>query len=301
MGGIIQQLAEKKMLVVTGKGGSGKSILSLALAHRLSALGKRVWLVEIGRKRDKAFTRLPELVGKKSLEHSPTEVKLPESETPISVSVLDPTQSLSEYVDLKLPTAGLAGMLLNNKVTASFLEVVPGLPDMVSLGKLWHAVTHPSKKFAPDLIILDAPASGHAVSLLKAPLNFQRITKAGPIYRDASEMASFFSNEKFTQVILTSIPEEMSLQETKEFQRLISKDFPAPKVIVMKCFPELPDLTKEEKDSLVWKAYDYSFHRWKREQEAIEVLPKSARNIVPFFFPDPKAPPLFQRVSEALT
>jgi anion-transporting ArsA/GET3 family ATPase len=133
-------LANRRLLVVTGKGGAGKSLLSLAIAHRLSTLGKKVWLVELGRKRDKEFTRLPELVGRAKLGHAPTEVTLPGTKQKISVSVLDPTQSLSEYVDLKFPTAGLASVLLNNKVTASFLEVVPGLPDLVSLGKLWHSL-----------------------------------------------------------------------------------------------------------------------------------------------------------------
>src|SRR5690606_14218717 len=100
-------------IVVTGKGGSGKSHLALALAHRLSAQGKKVWLVEMGRRRDQAFTRLPELLGLKKATHAPQEIQLPGSKNRILLSVLDPAQSLAEYVDLKLPTAGFAGLLLN--------------------------------------------------------------------------------------------------------------------------------------------------------------------------------------------
>lgn len=292
-------LAQKKLVVVTGKGGSGKSLVSLALAHRFSKEGKRVWLVETGRRRDQAFTRLPELVGKKKLEHSPTAIQLEGTTQRIQVSVLDPTQSLVEYIGLKLPAGGLAGMLLNNKVTASFLEVVPGLPDMVSLGKLWYAVTKPDPKDGPDVIVLDAPASGHAVSLLKSPSNFRRITRAGPIFRDASIMENFLANPEKTAIVLTTLPEEMSIQETIELRALLEKDFSKPHVIVNKCFPELPAL-EEEKETLPYRTYAYAAKRAEREQAALKSLRAGPRTELPFFFPDPKAPPLYLRISEAL-
>lgn len=294
----IGALAQKKLVVVTGKGGSGKSLLSVALAQRLAAEGLRVWLVETGRRRDHAFSRLPSLVGKKILEHSPTEVLLPGTKQKIFVSVLDPTRSLSEYVDLKLPTGGLAGMLLNNKVTGSFLEVVPGLPDLVSLGKLWYSLTKPDKKIGPDIVVLDAPASGHAVSLLKSPSNFRRITRAGPIFRDASQMEAFLANPDQTAIILTSLPEEMSIQETIELRAMLSKDFPKPLVYVNKCFPELAE--EELKETLPYRTYDYAQKRASREQEAVRELKGGERKEIPFFFPEPKAKPLYLRISEVL-
>jgi arsenite/tail-anchored protein-transporting ATPase len=295
----IGALAQKKLVVVTGKGGSGKSLVALALAHRFSKEGKRVWLVETGRRRDQAFTRLPELVGKKKLEHKPTSVQLEGTTRGIQVSVLDPTKSLVEYISLKLPAGGLAGVLLNNKVTASFLEVVPGLPDMVSLGKLWFAVTKPDPLDGPDVIVLDAPASGHAVSLLKSPSNFRRITRAGPIFRDASIMEAFLGNPAETAIVLTTLPEEMSIQETIELRSLLEKEFPKPHVIVNKCFPELARL-EEAKDTLPYRTYAYAQKRAEREQEAVRSLKSGPRTEVPFFFPDPAAPPLYLRISEAL-
>jgi len=288
-------LAERKLLVVTGKGGAGKSLLSLAIAHRLSTLGKKVWLVELGRKRDKEFTRLPELVGRSKLGHAPTEVVLPGTKQKISVSVLDPTQSLTEYVDLMLPTAGMASLLLNNKVTASFLEVVPGLPDLVLLGKLWHSLTR--VKNGPDIVVLDSPATGHAVSLLNAPMNFKKITRMGPVYRDSSLMAEFLSDPERTAIVLASLPEEMSIQETIELRRILSRDFPRPLVYVNKCFPLLPKM-KAENSNIAWAAYEYAYRRGKREREAAESL--NGAQHLPFFFPEPGASPLFLRISECL-
>ena len=288
-------LASKKLLVVTGKGGAGKSMLALAMAHRLSSQGKRVWLVELGRKRDREFTRLPELLGRAKIGHKPTEVTLPGTKLKIQVSVLDPAESLGEYADMKLPTGGLASVLLNNKVTASFLEVVPGLPDLVHLGKLWHSLTQ--AKDGPDIVVLDAPATGHAVSLLNAPMNFKRITKVGPVYRDSSLMAEFLADPAQTGIVLAALPEEMSVQETLELQKLLSRDFPRPRIYVNKVFPELPKL-KAESDNLPWTAYSYSYKRGKREREAAECLEGAVK--LPFLFPEPGAPPLFLRLSECL-
>lgn len=295
MAGEFSILASKRLLVVTGKGGAGKSLLSLAMAHRLSSQGKRVWLVELGRKRDKEFTRLPELVGRAKLGHKPTEVTLPGTKQKILVSVLDPAESLGEYVDLKLPTGGLASMLLNNKVTASFLEVVPGLPDLVHLGKLWHSLTQQSG--GPDVVVLDAPATGHAVSLLNAPMNFKRITRVGPVYRDASAMTEFLADPAQTGIVLAALPEEMSVRETHDLQKLLSRDFPRPRVYVNKVFPELPKL-KAESDNVVWKAYGYCYARAKRERDAAGCLEGAVS--LPFLFPEPGLPPLFLRLSECL-
>ncbi len=294
----LSSIASRKLLVVTGKGGAGKSVLSLALAHRLAALGKRVWLVELGRKRDREFTRLPELVGHAKIGHKPVEVTLPGTKQTIKVSVLDPTLSLAEYVDLKLPTGGLAGILLNNRVTSSFLEVVPGLPDLVQLGKLWYSLTKPEEN-GPEIVIIDAPATGHAVSLLMAPANFRKITRMGPIYRDANLMAEFLGDPQQTGIVLTSLPEEMSVKETLELRKLLAKDFPPPLLYVNKCFPVLPPPPANHPSSLPWKAYQYSYNRALREQECASEL-KNAKQL-PFCFPEPGALPLFLRLSELLT
>lgn len=293
----VSEILGKKLVVVTGKGGSGKSLIALSLAHRLSKEGKKVWLVEMGRKRDQAFTRLPGLVGVKAAGHKPTEIELPESGEKVLLSVLDPAESLAEYVNLKLPTAGLAGLLLNNRVTASFLEVVPGLPDLVTLGKLWHALTHPKAKEKVDIVVLDAPASGHAVALLRAPRNFRRITKVGPIFRDAGAMVDFLTDPEKTALVLTTLPEEMSLKETEEL-KIHLKEFPSPFVFVNRQFPALQKV--EYKENLPHRAYEYSRARAQREKAAVAAMPDAPALSIPYFFPDPAAPPVYLRISNAL-
>ncbi|MCO5143068.1 MAG: arsenical pump-driving ATPase GET3 [Oligoflexia bacterium] len=289
---------KQPFIIISGKGGSGKSTISLALAHRLAAQGKKIWLVEIGRKRDKAYSRLTTTLRRRQIHHEPTTVNLPQTNLSIDASILDPTQSLSEYVDLKLPTGGLAGVLLNNKITASFLEVVPGLPDLVSLGKLWHMVTKNPKIY--DHIILDAPASGHAISLLRSPENFERITKMGPIYKDAKQMRETLSDQSISLLILCTLAEEMALQESSETEVHLKKLFPRPLHIANKVFPKIEDPLPKEEDFFS-NALKYSIKRADREHDALEKTKLKIAKELPFLFPDPEADPLYLRLSEHLS
>jgi anion-transporting ArsA/GET3 family ATPase len=196
---------------------------------------------------------------------------------------------------LKLPTGGLAGILLNNRVTSTFLEVVPGLPDLVQIGKLWYALTQ--EENGPNEIVLDAPATGHALPLLHAPENFRRITRMGPIYKDASQMVDFLADKEKTSIVLAALPEEMALKETLELQKDLGKKFPKPVIYVNKCFPVLP-AQRESGDSLIYSAYRYAKARGDREREAANSI-KGAK-VLPFLFPNPKALPLYLRLSELL-
>ncbi len=295
----LRALESCRLLVLTGKGGSGKSILAAALALLYAKQGKKVWLVEIGRKRDKNFSRLPEILSVDALQHTPTKISC--GGASFEASILDPTQSLAEYLDMKLPTGGLAGILLNNRVTASFLEIVPGLPEMVSLGKIWHALVE--KKDGPDIVILDGPASGHCVSLLHSPENFEKLTSQGPLHRDAFKMKEFLESRKEVAVLLTSLPEEMSLEESVEHHQILHK-LSLPLLFVNKIFPKLGKLKEKSKDKVLQAAYDYSSERASREETAIEEFANENKKWpileIPFFFPDETAPPLVERVAAHL-
>ncbi len=285
MSKLLRDLANRRLVLVTGKGGAGKSSVSVALAHHFRSLGKRVWLVEIGQRDERSFSRLPELLGVDALQHNPTETH------GFQTSLLDPTRCLGEYVDMKLPTAGLASVLLNNRVTSSLLEVVPGLPELVTLGKIWYAITQ--KKDPPDITIIDAPASGHAVTLLHAPDNFARLTRAGPLWRDAVAMKEFLSDSNQTAVLFTALPEEMALSEAADHQKLLGKQFALPFVVVNKVFPEPP---KGKSTGPLEVARAYTENRHQREHGAISTFTEQQSDWlvveIPFFFPDPSPLPL---------
>jgi anion-transporting ArsA/GET3 family ATPase len=276
---ILEQLSNKELLLVTGKGGAGKSAIASALALTHARLGKKVLLVELGHRDSGQFSRLYEMLGVKSLSNKAQEV-----EKNLWAAQLAPQAALAEYINLKLPTGGLAGRLLNNSVTGSFLEVVPGLTEIVSMGKLWYSCT---QKQEYDQVIIDGPASGHSHTILKAPGNFARLTKRGPLFRDASAMDAWYKNDEKTGIVFASIPETMSLEESSEYSASVRKEFHAPFLVVNKIFPA-PEKASKIVDPVLKSAYEYSVRRHAREAEDLESIQKkhfSAIIEVPFFFP----------------
>jgi len=299
---ILDELSRKKLLVVTGKGGTGKSALSVALAFYFAKKGKKVWLVEFGRKHDSNFSRLHELLDSAPLHHKITKI-MEEKNGALWASRIDPTESLAEYVGLKIPGGNLASLLLKNRVTASFLEIVPGLLELVCLGKLWFHLTNKKANPAPDLIILDGPASGHAVTLLHAPSNFSRLTKQGPIYSDAEKMQKFLHNPENTSILFTSLPEEMSLEETREHRELL-KEFSQPLLFINKNFPRIKNIKiPANTPEILTDSYHYSQQRAERENSAIKNFQKETHNWpivnIPFFFPDSDKIPLAKKILES--
>src|SRR3989338_6096489 len=127
----VAELEPKRFLLVTGKGGTGKSVVAAALAMHLARRGRRVLLAEMGRPRDRVFMRLNELIGVKSLAHEPLTLKNPiDAKSTFVAARLLPSEALVEYVGLKLKSRKPAGLVVGNRVPATFLDTVPGLADV---------------------------------------------------------------------------------------------------------------------------------------------------------------------------
>lgn len=291
MRALLNKLGDRRLLLVTGKGGTGKSLTATALARHFAESGKKVWLVELGRRRDQEFSRLHELLGVPRLSHKLTKISLSnKAKGQLHAARLDPTESLAEYIALKIPGGALAGLLLKNKVTSSLLEVVPGLVEIVTLGKLWYALTQ--AKNSPDLVVIDGSSSGHAVTLLESPKNFTRLTKRGPLYRDASAMQAFLEDPVATGVVFVTLPEETPLQEAEEFIKLINQESDVPLLLVNKCMPS-DQLAKTAKiPDWARAAIDYRRRRREHEQSALAAhekplekkFPNCSVETLPLFF-----------------
>ncbi|NUM88704.1 MAG: hypothetical protein HUU37_05835, partial [Bdellovibrionales bacterium] len=186
---------------------------------------------------------------------------------------------------------GLASVLLNNRVTASLLEVVPGLPELVTLGKIWYVATNAYAEPRPDVILIDAPASGHAVTLLHSPANFARLTRAGPLYRDALAMQELLDDPDKSAIVFTAIPEEMALSEARDHLALFGRARPV--LAVNKIFPRAPT---EKGTGKYEMARLYTECRHRREEEALRGLGPFLR--IPFFFPEPGTPSIPLRMAE---
>jgi arsenite-transporting ATPase len=276
----LNNLSNRRLLLVTGKGGTGKSLTATALARHYAEAGKHVWLVELGRRRDQEFSRLHELLEVPRLNNSLLEIPLSHKASgQLFAARLDPADSLAEYIALKIPGGILAGLLLKNKVTGSLLEIVPGLVEIVTLGKLWYALTQ--AKQGPDLVIIDGSSSGHAVTLLQSAKNFARLTKQGPLFQDATAMQSFLNDQKQCGVVFVSLPETTPLKEAQDFIKLINQDSKVALLLINKCMPD-DGLTKSSAiPAWAQKAIEYRQRRRQHEQTALNEYNKTHQTNFP--------------------
>lgn len=226
-------LVDSQLVIVTGKGGTGKSTVAAALALYAAENGRSTLVIELGSSDRDESLRLHECFGTKPFLHEPRKLR---GHANLYGARYSPYACLVEYIGLKLRSPRLAKILLENKVTRAFLEAVPGLPSLVMLGKIWFELKAKAERRF-DIIILDAPASGHAIGLLRAPNMFAKLTGMGPIFEDGRAMADFLSSEKSTKIAYVSLPEEVPLAEAQDFFVLAGQEFSAPKLILNRLYP----------------------------------------------------------------
>lgn len=161
-----------------GKGGVGRSAISAATALLAARRGRNVLICEVN-----ARTKMAELLGA-SREHD--ESKITELLPRIHAVNLNPTDSMKEYVTNILKMETLYNVVFDNRVMRYFLRAVPGLQELVMLGKVWHHTLETDADGSPrfDTVILDAPATGHGVALLRIPQVVLETVPDGPMKRE---------------------------------------------------------------------------------------------------------------------
>jgi anion-transporting ArsA/GET3 family ATPase len=132
--------------------------------------------------------------------------------------------AIQEYVLLQLHFQRLYRMVFQNRVMRPFLDAVPGLHDLVQLGKVWFAereteAGHPRW----DLVVVDAPATGHGLTMLGAPRAMMELTVAGPFHDNAQQIAAVIEDPSRTALVLVAIPEEMPIRETLDMHERLGR------------------------------------------------------------------------------
>lgn len=285
-----------KFFVVTGKGGTGKSLLATAIARQLAQEGRKTLLAEIATSDKQHFSRLHELLDCDPLVHKAQEI-----DDNLFAAQYHPMQALEEYVAIKIPGGKIAAKVLHNFAIKVFLQSIPGLFDLVSLGKIWYQLVRSSEY---DAVVLDSHASGHALNMLRVPENFEKITKIGPLYQDAKNVRTFLENPQETAVFYLSIPEEMALSEANDYAKKLGKYY-VPVHFVNRCFPP-PETLAENASAEEEKAYRYFANRNQREAKVLQSFLVDQKNKphewhteqLPFFFP--KKIPLVRRMQRKI-
>ena len=142
------------------------------------------------------------------------EVEVAENLWAISI---DPDESLREYLLLQLRVRAMRDMLVRSRIFNYLAAATPGLKELVTIGKVWELAQTDrkvKKGRAYDLVIVDAPATGHGIGFLQTPRTFASIARVGPMHNQAKELDRFVTDHSVTGVALVSIPEEMPVNES---------------------------------------------------------------------------------------
>jgi hypothetical protein len=201
-------LGSRRFLFVTGKGGVGKTTVSGALALALAAQGKRVLVAMCNTKE-----RLSAILGTPPIGHEIMAVA-----SGVWAVNLSPELALREYGEMTLKVGALARAIFDNKYTKTFFRATPGLYEWAMLGKAWFHTTERlgdgSNRF--DVVLLDAPATGHGLDMLRVPKVILDVVPPGVLRRDAEAAWEMFRDPVRSGVLVVTLPEEMPTTETIE-------------------------------------------------------------------------------------
>ncbi len=206
------------LLVVTGKGGVGKSTVAAVLGLAASRQGLRTIVVEVAA-RDDVSRALG--VGTRGVY---TERAIAERLHHLSI---DPQRAMEEYLRRRLPVGALGALLSHSRVFTGLSAATPGMRELLTIGKVWELTqserhNHGAEAF--DLVVLDAPASGHGLAMLQAPRTFASVARVGPVAKEGRAVASFLGDPARTAVVAVSTAEEMSASETLELHSRLREE-----------------------------------------------------------------------------
>lgn len=216
--------------MLTGKGGTGKTRVAAALGLASGEAGRRVLVVEVDAQR----SALAEAFG----------TPITDTPTPVASNVwaanITFKPALRDWLDRTVRVSRIVGMILKNPMVSVFLDVTPGAREIVILS----AVVGHLDNF--DQVIVDMPASGHAVGMLKIPDTAHRLMRTGPIHDRAGEIMAVLRGPD-TAMGIVALPEEMVVNETVELYENLGEilpDLKVPLVFLNRC--AAPTMTDDE-------------------------------------------------------
>jgi anion-transporting ArsA/GET3 family ATPase len=212
----VADLLDKRLVIVTGKGGVGKSTVALAIGMAAAESGKRTIVCEVAAQ--EGISR--------RFHHAEVgfhEVEMAENLWAISI---DPDESMREYVLLQLKVRAARDLLFRSKVFGYLAAATPGLRELVTIGKIWELAQGKRRVKGGrnyDLVVVDAPATGQGIGFLQTPRTFANVARVGPMASQAETLDAFLTNHRRTGVAIVSLPEEMPVNETAMLEREVSE------------------------------------------------------------------------------
>lgn len=194
-----------KLTFVTGKGGVGKSAITASLASALAAMKYKVCVIELGETRMADFFEVP-----------PPDYEGIAVNPHTTLLNLDAKSCFEEYARLHLPKQAL--VFLKNRWVHHFIDATPGLNEILLLGKIATLVNEKTW----DVLLIDAPATGHTISLCDAPRIALQVLRHGPLKATVGKIWELLHDPKQTTFLLVSQLEEFIVQETLELYEYLT-------------------------------------------------------------------------------
>lgn len=206
----LTKLFNSSLIIVSGKGGVGKTTVSLALGFLASSLGKKTLLCEVN-----SAERIAPLFQLKQIAYH---------EKPLDKNLhainIDPHHAFEEYLLEQIGSEKLYRLVFENRYVRNFLDATPGLSELLEIGKIWSLAAREkdpvTQQLKYDLVIVDAPATGHGLALMNVPAVVSNAIKIGPLKTQADRILEFLRNPQKTSLVLVSLAEEMPVSESLE-------------------------------------------------------------------------------------
>jgi anion-transporting ArsA/GET3 family ATPase len=206
-------MQKQKIQFITGKGGVGKSTVALALASNLAQQGQKVLLAELGYH---SFFQ----------DHLKIEIKYKPApfESGLDICLWSGKECLKEYALHLLKIEALYNLFFENKISRSLIDIAPSLPELAILGKVTSGIRKVGPALPYDSIIVDGYATGHMISMLRAPRGMVEAIKVGPMGEQSRSMLEILKNPNLCEYKIICLPEELPVAESLDLRRTIIEE-----------------------------------------------------------------------------
>jgi anion-transporting ArsA/GET3 family ATPase len=204
------ELLRRRLLFTVGKGGVGRTTVTLALAFEAARRGLRVLAVELEGAR-----------GLQGAIQAQRDVLRPAPELErITCMVVDGRRALEEYLSLVIPVRRLLKTIFSSSIYQYFVAAAPGLKELMAIGKIWYEAERREREGeGPDIVLVDAPATGHSLQYLRMPEAALEAFPVGLVNREAERVMKLLRDPSATAAVMVATPEEMPTNETIEISR----------------------------------------------------------------------------------
>jgi anion-transporting ArsA/GET3 family ATPase len=207
----IDRLAQRELVVVSGKGGVGRTTMAALLGQGIARRGRRVLIATTGHD-----DRLAWMLGLDALDATPRRAR-----PGLDVVRLVPNVCLREYGALIVHSDRISGAVFDNRIVRRLFAAIPGLDDFAVLGKAWHEAARGNEW---DTVVFDGPATGHLLYTLGVPRAIMSAMPPGPLTAEAKLMDECLTDPSRAEAVLVGLPETWPLTELAQLGRALRRD-----------------------------------------------------------------------------